>query len=284
MKRFFSIILSLALLAAFSAALTASASADGTVPFDARTISLTGNGAEFSCKGVSAEGSIVTISEPGEYLITGTLNNGRIIISTGASEEKTLVTLSGVSITCLSDSAIYVAQAEKVNLYMAEGTENVITSGREEMLASFSKENTGAAIYAEDDIDIKGPGVLLVYGYINNGITCKDDIDIDGGTIIINAANNGIRGSESIEINDGNLTVKCGNDALKATSSKVGKGYVEIDGGMIYLQAGGNGISAETDVTVFGGETVIESKKTPVKANGNISVTGGSLIANGEAL
>ncbi len=278
MKRVFSLVLSAALLLlCIGTALADTAGA-------ARTIVLTGSGAEFNCEGVRAEGSLITITEPGEYIIKGKLTDGRIVIDAGYSEEKTSVTLSGVSLTCLSGPAIYVAQAEKVKLYMEEGTENIITSGTEEMLASFEKSNSGAAIYAEDDLDLKGPGVLFVYGYINNGITCKDDLDLDGGTVIIFAANNGIKGSESIEINDGSLSVNCGNDALKTTSTKPGKGYVEIDGGVCLLQAGGNGISAETDVVVYGGETVIESEKTPVKAGGTVTVNGGSLMGNGEAL
>ncbi|MBQ6366747.1 MAG: carbohydrate-binding domain-containing protein [Oscillospiraceae bacterium] len=280
-KRFFSMLFILALC--FAVTVSAFAEAVQYIGIGTREITLTGSGASFSCEGVRAEGSVITIFEPGEYTVSGTLDDGQIIVDTGYSIEKTSITLSGASVTCLNDAAIYVRQAEKVKIYMAEGTENTVTSGKEEMLAAFSKDNTGAAIYAEDDLDIKGPGVLLVNGYINNGIMCKDDLDLDGGTLIVFAANNGIRGSESIEIHDGNLTVECGNDALKTTSTKVGKGFIEIDSGKNLLQAGGNGISAQTDVTVLGGETVIESQKTPVKLGGNLSVSGGSLIGNGVA-
>lgn len=283
MKKRFRRFLLPALLVMLCCQFSVSAFAENVEPADVvvREIRLTGSGAEFSCAGVSVQGSVVTISEVGDYVLSGTLNDGRIVVNTGFSSEKTSITLSGVTLTCLDGPAIYVQQAKKVKLRMAEGTENVITSGTEEMLRTFDKSNTGAAIYAEDDLDIKGPGVLIVNGYINNGITCKDDFDLDGGTLIVYAANNGIRGSESIEINDGSLTVKCGNDALKATSDKVGKGYVEIDGGMCLLTAGGNGISAVTDVIVVGGETVIESAKTPVKSGNPLQITGGSLMANG---
>ena len=165
---------------------------------------------------------------------------------------------------------------------MTEGSENIITSGTEEMLATFDDNRSGAAIYAEDDLDIRGPGKLTVNGYINNGITCKDDFDLEDGTVEIFSANNGIRGSESVEIKAGILTVTCGNDGLKATSSKAGKGFVSVLGGTVSLSCGGNGISAVTDVTVSGGNTVIVSEKTPIKAGGEISHTGGTLIRNGE--
>ena len=257
--------------------------AEGPGSGNASLIELTGSGANFSCSGVSAEGSIITITTPGNYVLRGTLENGRVIINTGLSQEKVYLTLDGVSISCLTDSAIYVAQAEKTRIYMTEGTENIITSGTEELLATFDDSRSGAAIYAEDDLDIRGPGKLTVNGYINNGITCKDDIDLEDGEVEIFSANNGIRGSESVEIKAGKLTITCGNDGLKATSSKPGKGFVSILGGTVSLSCGGDGISAVTDVTVSGGDTVILCEKTPIKAGGEISHTGGSLVRNGES-
>ena len=256
--------------------------AEGPGSGNAELIELTGNGAKFSCSGVSAEGSIITISKAGNYVLRGTLDNGRIIVNTGLSQEKLYLTLDGVSITCLTDPAIYIAQAKKARIYMTEGTENVITSGTEELLAVFDDSHSGAALYSEDDLDIRGPGKLMINGYINNGITCKDDFDMEDGILEIFSANNGIKGSESVEIKAGKLIITCGNDGLKATSSKAGKGFVAILGGTVSLSCGGDGISAFTDVTVSGGDTEIISEKTPIKAGGEIYHTGGSLIRNGE--
>ena len=224
MKSLYSRILSVILVSCICLILTLPASdAAGVSIGNANLIELTGSGASFSCSGVSAEGSIITISQAGSYILRGTLENGRIIIDTGLSQEKLNLTLDGVSITCLTDPAIYIAQAKKARIYMTEGTENVITSGTEDLLAVFDDSHSGAAIYAEDDLDIRGPGKLTVNGYVNNGITCKDDFDLEDGIVEIFAANNGIKGSESVEIKAGKLTITCGNDGLKATSSRQGK-------------------------------------------------------------
>ena len=283
MKSLYSRILSVILVSCICLILTLPASdAAGVSIGKANLIELTGSGASFSCSGVSAEGSIITISQAGSYILRGTLENGRIIIDTGLSQEKLNLTLDGVSITCLTDPAIYIAQAKKARIYMTEGTENVITSGTEDLLAVFDDSHSGAAIYAEDDLDIRGPGKLTVNGYVNNGITCKDDFDLEDGIVEIFAANNGIKGSESVEIKAGKLTITCGNDGLKATSSKAGKGFVSVLGGNVSLSCGGDGISALTDVTVSGGDTVIISEKTPIKAGGEFFHTGGSLVRNGE--
>ena len=175
MKKLFAVLL----LAAFLPALAAF-----SLPDDGRRIiTLNGDSVEFTGSGISVSGTQITLTETGEYYVTGTLNDGTIFINTGASTEKISLILDSASITCLSGPAIYVQQAEKLRLCMAEGTENTIISGTPDMADTFDDSRSGGAIFAEDDMDIKGPGSLTVYGYINNGVHCKDDIDVDGGTV-----------------------------------------------------------------------------------------------------
>ena len=231
-----------------------------------RKVTLTGSGADFNCGGVSAAGSVITISAPGEYLFSGSLSDGQIVINTGSEKERVEVVLSGVSVTNLSGPAILIERADKVNITLAEGTQNEITSGTAEMRASFDGTASGAAIYGKDDFDIKGPGSLTVHGYINNGLGCKNDIDVDGGVIHIDAVNNGIKGNDSVEINGGDISIECGNDGIKSVTADVaGKGFVKIDGGKLSISAGGDGISAQTDVTVNSGEVSIAAGKNGIK-------------------
>ena len=246
-------------------------------------ITLNGDSAKYAGGGVSINGSTVTISAPGEYTVTGKLDNGRIVINTGDDPSDVTLTLDGADITCLTDSAIYVAQAKNVDIVLAPDSTNKITSGTE---ADFEKADgtaSGAAIYAEDDLDIKGEGTLQVCGYINNGITCKDDLDIKGGTITVLAANNGVRGSESVSITGGNLAVTAGNDGIKSTvADKAEKGFIEISGGAIAIASAGDGISAETSLNISGGNIVVSTTGDPaavsskgIKANTGFTVSGG---------
>ena len=250
-----------------------------------KAITLNGDSAKYAGGGVSINGSTVTISAPGEYTVTGTLDNGRIIIDTGEEPGNVILTLDGVNITCLTDAAIYVAQARNVDIVLAPGSSNTVTSGTESDMAKADGTASGAAIYAEDDLDIKGEGTLQICGYINSGITCKDDLDIMGGTITVLAANNGIRGSESVCVTGGNLSVTCGNDGIKSTvADKAGKGYVEISGGGIAIAAAGDGISAETSLNISGGNIVISTTGDPaagsakgIKAYTGFAISGGSI-------
>ncbi len=251
-------------------------------------ITLNGDSAKYAGGGVSIEGSIVTISAPGEYAVTGTLNDGRIIINTGEDPGDVTLTLAGVDITCLTDSAIYVAQAKNVDLILASGSTNIVTSGTEADMALVNDASSGAAIYAEDDLDIEGEGSLEVRGYINNGITCKDDLDINGGSISVIAANNGIRGSESVSVTGGVITVSAQNDGIKSTvADKAGKGFVEISGGDIAITAVGDGISAETSLNISGGSIAVDTTGDPtvisakgIKANTDFAISGGTIVVN----
>ncbi len=264
---------------------TAAPAADETPALSGAEIQLNGDSASSRASGIAISGSTVTIAAPGEYVLRGTLSDGRIIVNTAGKAGDVVLTLDGVDITCLTDSAIYVAQADEVDLELAPGSHNVITSGTEADIEKHNDQSSGAAIYAEDDLDIKGEGALEIYGYINNGVTCKDDLCVKGGTVSVQATNNGLRGSESVRISGGTLTVTAGKDGIKSTSAvKEGKGFVEISEGSVSVVSVGDAISAETELTVSGGvvkvstsggESVTSSKG--LKAKTALTVSGGEI-------
>lgn len=251
----------------------------------AKEITLNGSSAVCTAGGVAINGSVVTIAAAGEYTVSGTLDNGQLIVNTGEDAMDVTVHLHGVSITNQSDAAIYVAQAKNVYLMLDDGTENTLVSGTESTASAFDGTQNGAAIFSEDDLKISGNGKLDIRGMINNGITGKDDVDIQGGAITISAVNNGIKGSESVTVTGGALAITSGNDGIKSSSAlKEGKGYVRIDDGAVSVSCVGDGISAETELTVNGGSISVESTGDPasgsckaVKAKTGLTVNGGTL-------
>ena len=246
-------------------------------------ITLTGSGASFEGGGVSVSGSTVTIASPGSYSVRGTLDNGRIVVDTGEVKGDVTLTLAGADITCLDGAAIHVIQAKNFDLVLEGGTQNRLVSGSEETVSDVKQD--GAVIFCEDDLDILGSGSLEILGYINNGITCKDDLDIKDGTISVTAVYNGIKGSESVEIYGGSISVRAGNDGVKSTSArKEGKGFVTIEGGALDIECDGDGIAAETALTISGGEIRVKTSGELVgvsckgiKAETSLNVTGGTL-------
>ena len=266
-----------------SASSAPAASGNENAGAESSAIVLNGDSVSTKVGGVSVSGSTVKIGAGGTYTLTGTLNNGMIIVNTGEDAQNVTLILDNADITCLSDSAIRVDQAKNCYIQLADGSTNRVTSGVETDMAHYNAATaTGAAIYSEDDLEISGNGVLEVYGYRNNGIAGKDDLEINGGTITVTAANNGIRGSESVDINDGVVTVTSRKDGIKSTSSKKeNKGYVTIDGGVITITAGGDGISAETVLTINGGEVNVIASGDPAAASSKGLKAKTDLVING---
>ena len=279
MKKFFSIVLVLACLLALSAcggdsptppaaSEQTAAAPETAAPADSGTaITLTGSGAEIAGGGARVQGSTVTISAVGTYTLSGKLDEGQVIVDTGDDAMDVTLILDGASITNSTGPAIQILQARNLRLQLRG--ENRLQSGARTDMASFDGTASGAALFSEDDLDIEGEGSLEVLGYLNNGITCKDDLDINSGVITVTAANNGIRGSESVEIKGGTVTVASGNDGVKASSAKKeGKGYVDVKGGTLNIVSEGDGISAASDLILSGGSVVIVADKQALQAAG----------------
>jgi len=240
----------LALFLLFAFVFSAASFADTTILDDqsVRSITLTGKGAEFHCGGVTASGSVITVSAPGIYSFTGTLDDGQIVVRLNSDEQAELI-LSNVTITCLTGPAIYVSNADKVTIKLEDGTVNTVTSGTEADVSSYDESRSGAAIYADDDLKFKGKGTLHVTGNLNNGIACKNDIDIKNCTIHVEAVNNGIKGKDSVEISDATVEITAGNDGIKTDTEKAAKGYVTIVNSSLTILAD-EGISATGQITI----------------------------------
>ncbi len=275
----------LLLLSACGAAPTASEPVPTAEPDPTVRIELTGETATASGGGARVDGNVITIASGGEYALSGTLDDGQIVIDTGDEAMNVYLTLNAASVTNKTGAALWVKQAKNVHLILTEGTKSLFVSGTEADLAAFDGTQTGAAVFAEDDLIIEGEGELEIRGYINNGVTGKDDLKIKSGSLQIQAAGNGLRGSESVEIKGGELSVSAGNDGIKSSSSsKEGKGYITISGGTVMVESQGDGISAETVLTLSGGMVTIEAKgdglgqsSNALKAKTSVEISDGML-------
>jgi hypothetical protein len=233
---------------------------------DITTITLDDSVINVEGEEATVNGSSITITNSGTYQISGTLNDGQIIVDTTNAENVTLI-LVGVNTTSLSSAPIYVANAEKVILNLAEGSENIVTDGVTYLALDESGE-PNATIFSKDDLTINGEGSLTVNANYNNGIASKDDLKITGGTIIVNAVNDGIKGRDSLAVKDGLISVNSGADGLQANNDEdPEEGNVAIEGGNLKINTGLDGIQAETSLLVSGGKL-------------NITTGGGSVASS----
>ena len=79
---------------------------------EAVKITLNKTTATVSGSGAKADGSTITITEEGVYVVSGTLEDGQIIVDASDSD-KVQIVLDGVHINCETNAAIYVREATK---------------------------------------------------------------------------------------------------------------------------------------------------------------------------
>lgn len=209
---------------------------------------------------ITQNDSVYTITQAGEYTVTGLLSEGQIVVNADDNAEITIV-LNGTSITCSNGSPIYIKNADNVKIKSEENTYNCIVDARTEAddnPDNSSSENGNAAIYAACDLKLVGKGALSVTGNYNNGIQSKDDISIKNVTIKVNAINNAIKGNDEVAIESGEIiAISRKGDGIKTSNSSLStkgkqKGNVIISGGNIGIYAACDGIDAAYGVDVSG--------------------------------
>lgn len=209
---------------------------------------------------ITQNDSVYTITQAGEYTVTGLLSEGQIVVNADDNAEVTIA-LNGTSITYSSGSPIYIKNADNVKIKSEENTYNCIVDARAEAddnSDNSSSENGNAAIYAACDLKLVGKGALSVTGNYNNGIQSKDDISIKNVTIKVNAVNNAIKGNDEVAIESGEIiAISRKGDGIKTSNSSLSnkgkqKGNVIISGGNIDIYAACDGIYSAYGVDVSG--------------------------------
>ena len=209
---------------------------------------------------ITQNDSVYTITQAGEYTVTGLLSEGQIVVNADDNAEISII-LNGTSITCSNGSPIYIKNADNVKIKSEENTYNCIVDARAEAddnSDNSSSENGNAAIYAACDLKLVGKGALSVTGNYNNGIQSKDDISIKNVTIKVNAVNNAIKGNDEVAIESGEIiAISRKGDGIKTSNSSLStkgkqKGNVIISGGNIDIYAACDGLDAAYGVDVSG--------------------------------
>ena len=242
---------------------------------DAAVITLTGDGASISGNGAYAYDGDVVIAEAGRYVFSGSLTDGSIIVDAHDSS-KVWILLDGVEINCSDDACIQVDQADKVFLTLAEGSQNIVTSGSAYSDTALS-DGTDGAVFAHDDLTINGSGSLTVTAQYSHGISANDDLVITGGTITISAVEDAIHANDSIRIKEAAITVTAGDDGV-LTANEVENGYLYIESGTLDITASGDGIHTTGDITVAGGEINISAVDDGIHSDSSVYVTDGTVL------
>ena len=214
------------------------------------TIQLNGTSATTSSDSVQINGSTVIIKEEATYVISGSLN-GMVVVDAPDTAKLQLV-LNGVDITSETSAALYILEADKVFVTLADGTTNTLANGG--TFTAIDENNIDGAIYSKQDLTFNGTGSLTVTSPAGHGIVCKDDLVFTGGTYTVNSASHGLDANDSVRIANASFEIDAGKDAIHCENSEdAAKGFIYISGGTIKAEAEGDGIAASAYMQIVDG-------------------------------
>ncbi len=193
-------------------------------------------------------GEDIHITAEGVYVLSGSASDVTVYVEADDKDKVQLV-LDGVNITNSSFPCIYAKNADKVFVTTSADSSLSVTG-------DFRKDGTvktDGTIFSRTDLVMNGTAALLIDSS-DNGVVCKDDLKITGGSFEITAHSKCLETNDSILIADGSLVLTAGSDALYTENDDDDTlGYVYIKGGELTIDAKDDGIHALSVVQIDGG-------------------------------
>lgn len=218
---------------------------------DAAYIQLNDDSATSNSDAVSITDRIITIIDDGTYVISGNLNNGRIVVNAQDSDKVHLV-LNNVTINSDDFAPIYIINADKIFITLYEGTSNFLINNGE--FINIDDNNVDGVIFSKQDLTFNGTGTLNITSLTGNGIVGKDDVVFTGGVYNIEAAAHGIDANNSVRITTSTFTITTGKDGIHVENdTNVNLGYFYMADGQFDISAEGDGISASSFMQIENG-------------------------------
>lgn len=238
-------------------------------------IQLQGSTAASTSNAVSIDRSTVTITKEGTYILSGTLEDGTVIIDAGEQDKLQLV-FDGVSIHSEATAALNIQGADKVFLTLAPGSENALSSD------SFT-DDVDATLFSRQDLTINGSGSLSITSPAGHGIACKDDLVITGGSCSVTSASHGLDVNDSVRITgDTTLTLNAGQDGIHCENADDATlGFVYISKGTVNVEAQGDAISAGAYAQIRDGSFTLTAGGGSVNGSKEASDSFGGFMGGG---
>lgn len=206
---------------------------------------------------VTVDGSTITITQEGTYLLTGTLEDGMVVVQAPETDKVQLV-LDNAHITSATSAAIYIPSADKVFLTTAADSDNTLENGGS--YVAIDDNNIDGVIFSKSDLTLNGAGILTITSQGGHGVVSKDDLVVTCGTYEINVSSHGLCGKDSVAIANGTFTLQTGKDGIQSDNEEDSKkGFVYLGNGTYTITSDGDGVSASSWMQVDGGTYTIIS-------------------------
>lgn len=251
---------------------------EGTWEEDGATkISLSDDGCAVDGAGAVADGTTVTITAGGTYVLTGQMSAGQVVVN--ADGEKVQLVLDGASVTSTDSAAILVRAAKKVWLTLADGTQNKLaTSGS---FAEDDEYSIDDAVWCKSDLTINGTGALTVSSAEGHGIVCKDELALVSGDVEVEAARHAVQAQDAACVVAGTWSLTAGTDGIHCgDDDDAEKGSVLIVGGTVSIDAASDGVDAANVLEVDGGEVTVSAGDDGLHSERALQVDGGTVTVS----
>lgn len=238
-----------------------------------------------STDGVEIDGTALTITDAGTYVLSGSCADGSVTVEKGV-DGVTLV-LNGLTLTSETTAPIVCGKGSEVAIEAAAGTENTLTDTESNNDESGNTDAENAVIKCKDGsrVVLCGAGTLNVQANGKNGIksgaTTEDgeaSLTIRGLTLNIDApVNDAVNAEAALEVESGALTLSAGDDALHCDYT-LNIGAEGTDGPSVTVTSCYEGLEGAA-VNIFSGSISIQSTDDCINA-ANADLTGYSYELN----
>jgi len=260
----------------------------------------------------AAAHTVVHITQPGSYVLSGSLSAGQVAVDLGEDAEEnpeavvTLI-LNGVDITCTVAPAVIFyrvyecgstdtetaakdvdTSAAGANVLIADGTANTVNGS---YVARIYKPDS--VVLSEDGTEVVEEKKLHKY---DAAFYSKMSMNVDGGeegtgALYINAENEGLDSELHLTMNGGVIDIRSGNDGINTNED--GVSVTTINGGDLAITVTGetgegDGIDSNGWLVINGGSVVAaacaDSADSGIDSDMGIHINGGFVMASGHML
>lgn len=188
-----------------------------------------------------SDGEIKTIEDSGTYILTGSSDNGRIVID---SKSDIVLILNNVNLKSLTDAPLEIKGASSLTIYVASKTKNYLTDTSSNTLEA-------TLLCKKVSLNIEGDGYFYIEsnGLEDNdsgvGIQAAKGLNINNSHIIVSSTSHSLNSKAGIEGNNCKLYLTSKKDGIHSK-----EGGVSLTTSTIDADTYGDGIDAALEVTL----------------------------------
>lgn len=249
------------------------------------------SGGDMAGVNIATSGADVTVNSTIKgitYVLTGSASNGSFKMAAGTDDKKFGLVLQDLTLTKSGGSAINIQSSKRCYLQLL-GDNTLGNTGK----YSGTEEDQKGCIFSEGKLLISGSGTLSATSVTMHAIASDDYVWVHSGpTLHLKTyGKDGIHANDSVVVSGGKTFIETVGDGIQV--DELTGNYVQ-KGGFVRIHAArdddendnSHGVKSAGGVILEGGAlqvTVTDTAAKAVKADGDISVTGGkqTLITTG---